>query len=318
VHVVEPEHLPGPPVGDARLALDLEVARLQLLAEREGDGKLCVDLAVGAGERHPGVVQQPPGFLVEHLQRQRQRPLAARRDRPVPRQRLVEVDRECALEGKAAPVGRGEARLGRGNLQRLAFDPQQRAGNVQRRPAVEQVEGDVAALECQRHPIAAARGPSGRGGGGPPHARLRSPRTRWRETQLRVCGASAPGHSVLNRPADIGPSLPSSLAFMAPPMSATSPWIDTSVPPACKVNWLSTTRPRSGARKPRANQSSIASRSSAGGSAANQPPADLTSNTQPGPSAPCAVWAMLPVNCTRLSPHSSTEGAISKRRVVLL
>ena len=29
---------------------------------------------------------------------------------------------------------------------------------------------------------------------------------------------------------------------------------------------------------------------------------------QPGPSGACWVWAMLPVNCMRLSPHTSTEG----------
>ena len=108
-------------------------------------------------------------------------------------------------------------------------------------------------------------------------------------TQSRVCGASGAGHSVLKMLAGIGPILPSRWAFMTPAMSVTSPSAETSAPPARSLNWLSTTRPRSGEKNPRADQSSRSRRGSSGGSAPIQPPADLRSKDQPGPSGPMRV-----------------------------
>jgi hypothetical protein len=90
-------------------------------------------------------------------------------------------------------------------------------------------------------------------------------------------GASTFGQSDLNVSPDMGPSLPSKRVCMAPAMSETSPWADTSPPPARSANWLSTMRARSGEKEPRARQSSMVMRWWMGGSAPSQPPADLMS-----------------------------------------
>ena len=105
---------------------------------------------------------------------------------------------------------------------------------------------------------------------------------------------------------------------MAPAMSVTSPSAETSAPPARSLNWLSTTRPRSGEKKPRADQSSMVRRwqqrrlgpDPASGRFEVEGPARAVGALR--------VCTMLPVNCTRLSPQTSTEGAISKRRAARL
>ncbi len=143
------------------------------------------------------------------------------------------------------------------------------------------------------------------------------PRTRCLTTQSRERGASGAGQMALKMLAGIGPILPSRRACIAPAMSATSPSAEISAPPAFSRNSESTARPRSGATNPRAVQSSIVSCGMCGGSAPIHPPADRKSKAQRAPSAPSAVCATVPVNCTRLSPHTSTEGAIVSRRAAL-
>ena len=105
----------------------------------------------------------------------------------------------------------------------------------------------------------------------------RLPRTRCCPTHSRDLGASTLGQSDLNVSADMVPILPSKRVCMAPAMSETSPWADTSAPPARSANWLSTMRARSGEKEPRARQSSMVMRWWMGGSAPSQPPADLMS-----------------------------------------
>ena len=77
-----------PAFGDARLALDLDVARLRHLAQRQRHGELRVDLAVDAGQRGAVALQGVNGLLVDHVERQRQRPLHLEGEVARARQRL--------------------------------------------------------------------------------------------------------------------------------------------------------------------------------------------------------------------------------------
>ena len=207
------------------------------------------------------LLQQMERLDVEHLQRQGQRPLSAEGDPPRARQRLRHVDREGALEGELAAVGNGEGGVRNGHLEGAG----RRGARARGAPR--------ARASCRRGrtrdwpPRASASRARGRCWP-PSRCRRRSPRRAGTcrpgssrapvacTTQSRACGASGAGHSVLKMLAGIGPILPSRWACMTPAMSVTSPSAETSAPPARSLNWLSTTRPRSGEKNPRADQSS--------------------------------------------------------------
>ena len=123
VHLVGPQHVAEACLGDARPAFDFEVARLQRPAERQGNGELGIDLALDAGRVEAALLQELEGLAVEHLERNGQRPLAAKGDMARSRQRLLHIDSEGALEAEAAAVGNGERGFRDCHLQRCLIEP---------------------------------------------------------------------------------------------------------------------------------------------------------------------------------------------------
>ena len=158
VHLVGAQRVAQASLADPCLALDRDVARLQRPAERHRYRELAVDLAVDPCQGHAVLLQQMERLAVQHLQRQGQWALSPEGDPSRARQWLRHVDREGTLESELAAVGYGEGGVRDRHLEGLAVEAHERAGHVERGPAVDDGEREIG---YPRASASRARGPRG-------------------------------------------------------------------------------------------------------------------------------------------------------------
>ncbi len=118
LHVVSAEQLAAARVEDPRLALDLDVVRVDLRGQRQPQLDLAFDLALDAIERVPRLLQDRQWLLIEHRQHRLQRTLHLERDLSVRHLGIEIGDREPAsLQRNAAARSDHDRGIGQADLE---------------------------------------------------------------------------------------------------------------------------------------------------------------------------------------------------------